>query len=672
MKSAWGTGWRCTSLQLRKRRFSLASTVAGETPLSLPLSVDVLPPLSKEVQLLLSAPARRKWLLLEAPRRPLQIEASPAYKLYNVVGNVVRRARREHRQQTTFPTATAIVGSMDTTGGIVVAGPGSAITAESVVYGAPPGYYEVEEQLGEITTRKIKRITTRNKRSPRELRRSVSAVQAVESIVHVVDGLDAMSNLSHDHVDRTLRVASMIQRAGAILVAAQDIDADAILPELSRLLTQLLDLPHTVRPDAILTTVLEYLGPLADGPPIDLTIAVAAAKLLAEAALRVDFVEPLPVFTGAPDGMARMQEAFRRLSLTKASTDPATRAGFVHYFDRDILPFLRSELAFAQGMAMYLSYLALEPGVTIRRNVTYWESNTARAHWQNAGTFKLVRTLEQVVNEDAVHHFASMALEFRPCAKFQYWRSTGAGPHEFYVCTTGTTSDGKDFDQLWKQRGTTTGALANADPLGVGHQGTKAVFDAFVRELTAVGATKDSRITITGHSLGAAVALRLTQYLKILGYRSVICCAFSGPGMDRPTFELMNFTAGAENNARDVFLIDDPKDGIPKSGYGTALGLVNKAPHRTGQYVRRGVVDSRFDDFLLGHGTPTLVWRMIAGGYAHTTDQVVEFNRDSSYRFIEYFRSSTAPLIFTQTAEEREMVAYMKRIKEDFARNNIV
>ncbi|MCY1030879.1 hypothetical protein OV207_05375 [Corallococcus sp. BB11-1] len=579
---------------------------------------------------------------------------------------VMANVPREHIKRFSSKKPTFVIGRQAPgTGEIVMHFGDLSKEQDLTVFCMPPGNYDIiESHLDGLTTERF--TTTRSSRSSgsvhRSLRESASIPLVMEAMLHMVDGISAMGDLSHDQVDRTLRVSNMLMRASATLHALQELQARSILPDLAVDLILALDSP--IPADAVLDLMLVHMHRLSlSKTPVSQDVVMAGAKLLAEVALRMNYLEPMPYLTGVPDGHDRMQWAFKELSLARQSSDPAVKARFVRELNEKVIPYLRSEFSFSQGLAMFLAYLSLEPGIRIERNVTVWESDPALAHKSHARHFELKSTLEQVVGEPLLNRFESMALEFHPAAKIQFWRSMGSSAPEFYVAATGTTSWGKDFDALWKERNVTTGALANVDPLGVAYQGVKAILDPVLQELKKLGATKSSRITVTGHSLGGAVALRLAYMLKALGYEDINCTAFSAPALDEETFEQMNFRIGAEKAAKGIYLIDDPKDYAPGGGYQTPLGLRIRSGFSSSKGGRLGIVDSQADDLLLGHGTPGQVWRMICGGPILGKDPHAEFNPNSSLWIIRYFRCITGPFIFARSPLEQDMVALARKRK---------
>lgn len=621
---------------------------------------------SNQILSLPPPPVLRSPLLLEGPPRRLALPLPPGEDIRRRLEKIQRKVARNHPKvlKVKAPKGTAVIGSLDARGSTLLTR--SVLGPDDIVYGLPQGQYEVLEVVHRNKkTNKVLLGTSggsTSRTTPERTRASVAAAQVLQSLEHVVYGLESMDLLSHDVIDRTLSVSHMYDRASAIVGALDGLDAPTLLPELDLGLREVL----RTRPRArdVLFTVSEALQKMdAQQAQPSLDVVLAGAKLMAQAALELNFLEPMPWLAGVEDGFERMQHTFKLLSLAKSSEDPSIKARFARHFDEEILPFMRSELAFSQGLAMFLAYMPLEAGTRIRRNVTVWETDASRRLASNAVHFELALTLEHVIDEALLFRFQSMGLGFHPSAKVQFWRSMGSGTPELILSCTGTTSFGKDFDALWKLRNVTTGALGNIDPRGVSNQSVASMLDPLLAQLKKMGATRQSRITVTGHSQGGAVALRIYYVLKMLGYEHVICTAFSAPGLDEETFHMMNFMVGAEDAARDVYMIDDPKDWVPTAGEQTPLGLKLRTPFRSGRMGRKGIVDSRFDDLMLGHGSPNLVWRMIYGGPPRPSDQLAQFNLNSTKLLVEYFRCSTGGLAFTPSPAERVMAALAKKKK---------
>jgi hypothetical protein len=568
-----------------------------------------------------------------------------------------------------FPITTSkqelVMGSFDRTRGMVKLM--SELEPDTVVYALPPGKYKAIEDAHTKAKHLSLEVRDFDVDSMFDsLRIKLSQRQVIDGLEDIVIGLDAIGDLSHDNTFRPLAVQNMVRKAYAIVRALRDLDAETAFPLLSTRLGKLVAQKRPLAWDVVSTTLDTFEETIQLDPVLPLSKVLAGAKLLARMALEVDFLEPMPVVSGISNGFELMQDTFRLLSVAKASTDLTVKTKFLQHLDENIFPHLKSELAFLQGMAMFVAYMPIEQGAHLRRQVTFWETDLERNLTSNPVHFELFGSVEHVVDDALYARFKQLDLRFHPSAKIQIWRAKKSSAPEIVLNCTGTTSYGKDFDARWKEQHVATGALGNVDPFGISKSSAKEAIDNVLRVLKKAGATGDSRITVTGHSQGGAVALRVYYWLKLLGYQNVTCVGFSAPGLDMETVSQMMLLLGVEGAARDVHLVDDPKDWVPTAGEITPFGTKMLVPTTMTQWswkqfsARWGIVDNRFDDWILGHGTPGLVWRMIHGGPLRHSRETSAFNWNSTVPVVEYGRASTGLVFFKPGPRELALRAREK------------
>jgi hypothetical protein len=333
-----------------------------------------------------------------------------------------------------------------------------------------------------------------------------------------------------------------------------------------------------------------------------------------------------------------MQQTFHMMGVAKSSTNPKAKAEYVEHVRTKVMPNLKSELAIYQAIAMLLGYIPLELGTEIPCRPTVCETDADGSWGPLPSAYKVVGVFTQQISEESFENFKRMGLEWHPSVKVTIWKGRNIkGEDHFIVSFTGTTSY-PQMDASWKEDDVTTGALGNADPKGISRQGFEAVRDPIVQLLRENGWKLDSKTTVTGHSQGGALALRFYTLAHSLGRDQTKCVAFSAPGLDEETFSVLALHAGLGKSAKNVYMIEDPKDKVPWGGEETPFGTKVAVPYRTARFGQHGIIPSKFDDLLLGHGTPNLVWLMIYGGPYYPSDKIVEYNRNTAWKAMDFLR----------------------------------
>ncbi|KYF92332.1 hypothetical protein BE17_36190 [Sorangium cellulosum] len=465
-----------------------------------------------------------------------------------------------------------------------------------------------------------------------------------------------------DFEARQIRRIRASQRAKAMLKSTDSIDEFSILPEYAMDLRSLYggDTP----PDGlkVIRLVREMITDVALEEPMSREKALAAGRILCVAALAAERYAPILALPGVYQGDKVWHEAMVRLSQAKLSTDLNDKTAYVVWMRENIFPYLTSELTFFNALALTLAYMALKIGVMIRRSVKVFELSDPRDdNSDRARVFKLEAVYEEVVGEELVQKYLRRDIEFRPDAKYQVWKAVNGRP-EFIVNVAGTTSIGENFDKLWEARGVTTGAYGNEDPKGCAFSAHRATIDILLDMLKKVGADKSSHITITGHSQGGALAIRIQAALLSLGYENVYCVAHSAPAIDPETVDLMRLLSEGGEAGKRLIRTESWRDPVPRGGLKTPYGWTlenwgNRNP--TGQ---SSVV--KFDPIEHGYANDAMAQIIgLPSSWSST------YNIDKGSRILDWLGKATITQLLRPTPHEKGYVEWaraLRKQKDDF------
>lgn len=489
-----------------------------------------------------------------------------------------------------------------------------------------------------------------------ELYRSVSIACGARPIAALPGG-ETMT-LYEDYERITLERLRGTQLALAVLDATEGIDEEIYFPKYTKRLLELYSGKSSPAGVDVLRVIDEMVHSVLSQKPPQREAMLAMGRLVANAALAAERHAPVFALPGIPRGGLKWDEAMRKLSLVKSSTDPAHKAAYVEWMKSNIFPYLNSELTYLNAMALTLAYMPLQTGTKIGRFLSVYEFSDADAFNADRGrVLELVGVYEETISEDLVHFYRSRGIDFRPSAKYQVWKTVGAGRPEFVVNVAGTTSKGPNFDALWEKRHITTGSYGNADPRGVARSAHDATMGILLDMLRAAGADKNSLITVTGHSQGGALAIRIHATLLWLKYANVYCCANSAPALDEVTVSLMQLAVFGDDGARRLIMTESFWDPVARGGQVTPHGIKFEHGFLTNPSGRSSVVKTD----PIQHGVAHEAANQIIG---LPSSAVVSFRRNKSSALLDWLAKTAITWVLPPTQFEASYRKWAVRLKE--------
>lgn len=187
-----------------------------------------------------------------------------------------------------------------------------------------------------------------------------------------------------------------------------------------------------------------------------------------------------------------------RAKEARGTQDPLIKAQFLEYFSKYYAPHLTGEIEYFQFLAQKVAYMDLQPGDLIGANIDT-ESGS-----------KIDKMLEEKGMDKASDEESTYSTKYVVESKY----SNEAGLNAFLVLPSDGNKDenaivlfrGTGKSKMGGKRGEASGALADTDYGGVGrvafYNGLK------VMKSWLETAKEYNRITISGHSLGGAMAER--------------------------------------------------------------------------------------------------------------------------------------------------------------------
>lgn len=189
--------------------------------------------------------------------------------------------------------------------------------------------------------------------------------------------------------------------------------------------------------------------------------------------------------------------AARALEAEKTS-DPLIKTQFFKYFSDHYAPHLTGELEYFQFLAQSIAYMDLQPGDTLDTNIDTKDGS------------KMDKMLEKEGMDKASDEKSTYAKKYVVHSKY----SNKAGLNAFLVLPSDENKDenaivlfrGTGVGKIGEKRGESGGVLADTDYGGVGRVAYYKGLETMKKWLEIA---KDyNRITISGHSLGGAMAER--------------------------------------------------------------------------------------------------------------------------------------------------------------------
>lgn len=212
-----------------------------------------------------------------------------------------------------------------------------------------------------------------------------------------------------------------------------------------------------------------------------------------------------------------------RASAARNTKDPLIKAQFLEYFSEHYAPHLTGELEYFQFLAQKIAYMDLQPGDLLGANID-----------TKSGS-KIDEMLEEEGQEKASDEESQYSKQYVVESKY----SNEAGLNAFLILPSdGDTEDnaivlfrGTGKNTMGDKRGEASGALADTDYGGVGRV-------AFYRGLEVMRgwldeAKKYKRITISGHSLGGAMAERFYVMASKEAGDKLRLLTYQGAAIDR-------------------------------------------------------------------------------------------------------------------------------------------
>lgn len=220
------------------------------------------------------------------------------------------------------------------------------------------------------------------------------------------------------------------------------------------------------------------------------------------------------------------QQLQGRLATAKASKDPQVKRRFLKHFSDNYAPMLKGEVEFFQYLSHELAYLKLEAGDSI----SGLDINT---------TSENEKGIDEILGDDQnqTDTESSYASEYKVAKTYNNQAGLNA---TMMLPADGDTSKNAivSFRGTGGSAGTksddqATGVLADIDPTGVG----RTAFNKGEGVMTewAAEAAKFGRITITGHSLGGAMAQRFYALASSTAPEKLRLLTYQAAGIDMAT-----------------------------------------------------------------------------------------------------------------------------------------
>ena len=199
--------------------------------------------------------------------------------------------------------------------------------------------------------------------------------------------------------------------------------------------------------------------------------------------------EDLDVGTGSD----KLKEALGR---AKSSTDPAVKTAFLQEFNRDYAGALSGEVEWFQYVSMKLAYLRLKPGDEIANHVD-------TQHLQGI-EHKLGQQVSDVNSSYSSMYKVDRRYTNKKSASVLLLLPKDGDKTKNAIITFRGTAAG--IDALSKQESESQGVRADLDRKGIGYSAFELAKPTLLQFLDI--AKQYNRITISGHSLGGAMAQR--------------------------------------------------------------------------------------------------------------------------------------------------------------------
>jgi hypothetical protein len=292
-----------------------------------------------------------------------------------------------------------------------------------------------------------------------------------------------------------------------------------------------------------------------------------------------------------------------RAKVARNTNDPLIKAQFLEYFSTHYAPHLTGEIEYFQFLAQKVAYMDLQPGDLIGANVDT-ESGS-----------KIDKMLEETDQDKASDEESQYSKQYVVESKY----SNEAGLNAFLILPSdGDTNDnaivlfrGTGKNKMGGKRGEASGALADTDYGGVGrvafYKGLS-VMKAWLQE-----AKKYNRITISGHSLGGAMAERFYSMASKQAGDKLRLLTYQGAAIDRIS------TVG------DVMGKDDPQKKGSKATRVVARGDVvplGGMAHVPGQKVKYSDSDGGKFGMMESHLQIKLVEQQLNEALEQPVDEV--------------------------------------------------
>jgi|GEM_PF-3276000 len=213
----------------------------------------------------------------------------------------------------------------------------------------------------------------------------------------------------------------------------------------------------------------------------------------------------------------------KRAKEARSSNDPLIKTQFLEYFSEHYAPHLKGEIEYFQFLAQKIAYMDLQPGDLIGANIDTEDGS------------KLDEMLEKNGMDKASDEKSTYSTKYVVESKY----SNDAGLNAFLILPSdGNKAEnaivlfrGTGSNTMGKKRGEASGALADTDYGGVGRV-------AFYNGLKVMKgwletAKEYNRITISGHSLGGALAERFYVMASKSAPSQLRLLTYQGAAIDR-------------------------------------------------------------------------------------------------------------------------------------------
>ncbi|MEO0564614.1 MAG: hypothetical protein AAF125_21095 [Chloroflexota bacterium] len=212
-----------------------------------------------------------------------------------------------------------------------------------------------------------------------------------------------------------------------------------------------------------------------------------------------------------------------RAKEARSAKDPLIKAQFLEYFSEHYAPHLTGEIEYFQFLAQKIAYMDLQPGDLLGTNI------------DTDGGSKVDKMLEENGMDKASDEKSNYSSQYVVESKY----SNPAGLNAFLILPADGNMDdnaivlfrGTGSNAMGKKRGEASGVLADTDYGGVGRV-------AFYRGLKVMQGWLDTakeykRITISGHSLGGAMAERFYSMASKEAPSKLRLLTYQGAAIDR-------------------------------------------------------------------------------------------------------------------------------------------